>query len=101
MDVNESMNKYISRIKYFRDNLGGIGEEVSSTDLVSITLKDLFPYYKVFISSLARRQTPPTFTELGGILIQEEERMKIYEQESQTTDQALMGRGRCPHRGNH
>ena len=26
MDVNESMNKYLSCIKYFRDNLGDIGE---------------------------------------------------------------------------
>ena len=43
MDVNETMNKYLSRIKDFRDNLGDIGEEVSSIDLVSITLKGLFP----------------------------------------------------------
>ena len=34
MDVNETMNTYLSRIKYFRDNLGDIGEEVSSIDLV-------------------------------------------------------------------
>ena len=101
MDVNETMNKYLSRIKDFRDNLGDIGEGVSSTDLVFITLKGLLPDYKVFISSLAARQTPPTFTELGGIPIQEEERMKMYEPESQTSYQALMERGRYPHRGNH
>ena len=70
MDVNESMNKYLSCIKYFQDNLGDIGEEVSNTDLVSITLKGLFPYYKVFIAALATRNTPPTFTYLSGILIQ-------------------------------
>ena len=46
MDVNETMNKYLSRIKDFRDNLGDIGEEVSSTDLVSITLKGLLLDYK-------------------------------------------------------
>ena len=56
--------------------------------------------YKVFISSLVARHTPPTFIDLGGILIQEEERMKIYEPESQTTDWALMARGRYPYRGN-
>lgn len=100
MDVNESMNKYLSRIKDFRDNLGDIGEEVSSTDLVSITLKGPLPDYKVFIPALAARQTPPTFTELGGILIQEEERMKIYVPKSQIADQALKARGRYPHRGN-
>ena len=81
--------------------MGHIGEEVSSTDLVSITLKGLLPDYKVFISYLAARQIPPKFTELGRILIQEEERMKIYEPESQTADRTLMARGRYPHRGNH
>ena len=73
------MNKYLTRIKDLRDNLGDIGEEVSSTDMVSITLKGLFLDYKIFISSLATRQTPPTFTEFSGIRIQEEERMNIYE----------------------
>ena len=68
MDVNETMNTYLSHIKYFGDNVGDIGEEVSSTDLVFITLKGLLPGYKVFISSLAARQTPPTFTELSEIL---------------------------------
>ena len=101
MDVNETMNKYLSRIKDFRDNMGDIGEEVSSTDLVSITLKGLFLDCKVFISALAARHTPPTFTEPDGILIQEEERMDIYELEYQSADQALMVRGRYPHRGNH
>ena len=42
MDVNETMNKYLFRIKDLRDNLGDIGEEVSSTKLVSIKLKCLF-----------------------------------------------------------
>ena len=55
MDVNETMNKYISRIKDLRDNLGDIGEEVSSTDPVSITLKGILLDYKIFISSLAAR----------------------------------------------
>ena len=71
MDVNETMNKYFSHIKDFRDNLGDIGEEVSSTDLVSITLKGLLRDYKVFISALAARQILLTFTELDRILIQE------------------------------
>ena len=100
MDVNETMNKYLSCIKDFRDNLGDISEEVSSTDLVSITLKGMLPDYKIFISALAARQTLPTFAELSGILIQEEERMKMYDPESQTIDHELMARGRYPHRGN-
>ena len=100
MDVNETMNKYLSHIKYLRDNLGDIGEEVSSTDLVFITLKGPLRDYKIFISSLVARQTPPTFTKLSGILIQEEERMKMCKHESQTLDQELMERGRYPHKGN-
>ena len=98
--MNESITKYLSRIKDLRDNMGDIGEEMSSSDLVTITFKGLFPYYKVFISALATRQIPLTFVELSGILLQEEERMKIYELESQTTDQALMERVKQAHRGN-
>ena len=49
------MNKYLSRIKDFKDNLGDIGEEVSSIDMVYITLKGLLPDYKVFIKALAAR----------------------------------------------
>ena len=82
MDVNETMNKYLPRIKDFRDNLGDIGEDVSSTNMVSIKLKGLFPDYKIFISALGARQNHPIFSELGGILIQEEEKMKMYELES-------------------
>ena len=55
MDVNGTMNKYLSCIKDFRYNLGDMGEEVSSADLVSITLKVLLPDYKIFISTLAAR----------------------------------------------
>ena len=66
---------------------------------MTITLKGLFLEYKVFISSFATRQTPSTFTNLDGILLQEEERMKIYEPKSQTANQALMERGRQSHRG--
>ena len=46
MDVNETTNKYLSRIKDFRYNLGDICEEVSGTDMLSITLKGLLPDYK-------------------------------------------------------
>ena len=71
MDVNESINRYLSRIKDLWDNLGDIGEEVSGTNLVSITLKGLLLDYKEFILVLAARQTLPNFIELHEILIQE------------------------------
>ena len=80
--MNESITKYLSRIKDLRDNMSYIGGEISNTNLVAIALKILFPYYKVFILELAARQTPPTFAEIVKIILQEEERMKIYESES-------------------
>ena len=66
MDVNETMNKYLSHIKDFRDN-----HIKRYLVLVSITLKGLLRDYKIFISALAARQTPPTFAVLDGILVQE------------------------------
>ena len=39
MEVNGPITKYLSRIKDLQDNLGDIGEKMSSTDLVTITLK--------------------------------------------------------------
>ena len=82
MEVNESITKYLSHIKDLRDNLGGIGKEMSSSDLVIVPLKGLLLDYKVFILALIARKTPPTFAELDRILLQEEERMEIYEPES-------------------
>ena len=89
MDANESISNFVSRIKDFSDKLGDIGEKVSSTDLVTVALKGLVPDYKVFISALSARPTPPTFEELAGILLQEEERMKTFELESNGSDTKL------------
>jgi hypothetical protein len=81
MESNESISNFVSRIKYLSNKLGDIGEQVSSNDLVTISLKGLMQYYKVLISSLSARPTPPTFDELTTILLQEEERMKNYDQD--------------------
>ena len=96
MEVNEGVSKFISRIKELSDKLGDIGEVVESSDLVKITLKGLVPDYKVFISALAAREKPPTFEELTGILIQEEEMMKNYDLDFQGSYLALITRGRQP-----
>ena len=37
---------------------------------------------------------PPTFNELIGILLQEEERMKVFEMDSRTSDLALVDKGK-------
>ena len=79
MEAHENISTYVSRIKDLCDQLSAIGDKVSNFDLVTITLKGLIRDYHVFISSLGGRAKPPTFYELTGILLQEEERMKVFE----------------------
>jgi hypothetical protein len=74
MEENESVSTFVSRIKELKDKLGDIGESVSSTDLVTITLNGMSEDYQMFITGLAAREKAPTFEELTSILMQEEER---------------------------
>ena len=74
MDGNESISSFLGRIKEVKDKLVNIGETVSNTDLVTITLNGMLEDYHMFITGLAAREKPPTFEELTGILLQEEER---------------------------
>ena len=99
MESNESISNFVSQIKYLSDKLSDIGEKVSSSDLVTITLKGLMQDYKVFISALFVRQTPPTFDELVGILLQEEERMTNYDLDSSGSYLALIARGKRSYQG--
>jgi hypothetical protein len=74
MDGNEFVSSFLGRIKEVKDKLVNIGETVSNTDLVTITLNGMLEDYHMFITSLATREKPPMFEELTGILLQEEER---------------------------
>ena len=74
MDGNESVSSFLGRIKEVKDKLVNIGETVSNTDLVTITLNGMLEDYHMFITGLAVRGKSPTFEELTGILLQEEER---------------------------
>jgi hypothetical protein len=74
MDGNESVSSFLGRIKEVKDKLVNIGETVSNTDLVTITLNGMLEDYHMLITSLTAREKPPTFEELTGILLQEEER---------------------------
>ena len=74
MDGNESVSSFLGRIKEVKDNLVNIGEIVSNTDLVTITLNGMLEDYHMFITGLAAREKPPTFEELTCILLQENER---------------------------
>jgi hypothetical protein len=74
IDGNESVSSFLGHIKEVKDRLGNIGEIVSSTDLVTITLNGMLEDYQMFIIGLAVRDKSPTFEELTSILLQEEER---------------------------
>jgi hypothetical protein len=74
MDGNESVSSFLGRIKEVKDKLVNIWETVSNIDLVIITLNGMLEDYHMFITGLAARDKPPTFEELTGILLQEEER---------------------------
>ncbi len=50
VEANENISNFISNVKYLRDKLGDIGEKVSSTDLVAITLNGLVQDYQIFVS---------------------------------------------------
>eukprot|EP01018_Ginkgo_biloba_P033156 Gb_08202 [translate_table: standard] len=94
MDGNESVSSFLGRIKEVKDKLGNIGETVSSINLVTITLNGMLEDYQMFITGLAAREKPPTFEELTGILLQEEERRANLK--PQNSDLALWSNKRSP-----
>jgi hypothetical protein len=74
MDINDFVSTFLRRINDMKYKLGDIGEKVSNIDLVTISLNGMLEDYQMFITSLAVREKAPTFEELTGILLQEEER---------------------------
>ena len=92
MEENESAAGFIARVKDLKDRLGDIGEKVSDSDLVTITLNGMTDEYQMFITGLAAREKAPTFEELTGILLQEEERRQNLK--SQSNELALMAKRR-------
>ena len=76
-----------------KDKWGDIGEKVSNIDLVTISLNGMLEDYQMFITSLAREKGP-TFEELIGILLQEEERHA--NMKPQNSDLALWTKNRFP-----
>jgi hypothetical protein len=74
MDGNESISSFLGHIKKVKDKIENIAEIISNTDLVTVTLNGMLEDYHMFIACLAAREKPPTFEELKGIFLQEEER---------------------------
>jgi hypothetical protein len=58
--------------------------------LVIVTLNGMLEEYQMFITGLAAREKAPTFDELEGILLQEEERRKNLNCKSSSSDLALL-----------
>jgi len=71
-----------------KGGLGDIGEAVSGSDLVSITVSRMRDEFQMFVTGLAAREKAPTFEDLIGILLQEEERRQNLN--PQNDDLALM-----------
>eukprot|EP00253_Pinus_taeda_P018031 PITA_18031 len=99
MEENESVSDFISRIKDLKDKLGDIGESVSSTDLVTVTLSGMLDEYQMFITGLSAIEKAPTFDELAGILMQEEERRRSIKKNSPNSNLALMAKGKKSFKG--
>jgi len=73
MEENETVVAFISWIKELKKKLGDIGEVMSDTDLVMITMNGMTDKYQMFITGLNAREKSLIFEELVGILMQEEE----------------------------
>ena len=69
--AQQSVSTFLGWIKDMIDKLGDIGEKVSNTDLVIISLNGMLEDYQMFITGLAAREKAPNFEELIGILLQE------------------------------
>eukprot|EP00253_Pinus_taeda_P021339 PITA_21339 len=76
MEENESAARFITQIMDLKEKLGDIGEKVSDSYLVTITLNRMMDEYEMFITRLSARDKAPTFKELIIILVQEEERQQ-------------------------
>lgn len=94
MEEKESASNFISRIKSLKDKLSDIGEAISRTNLVIVTLNGMLDEYQFFITGLSTREKDHTFDELGGILMQEEEKRRSLKHKSHNLDLTLMAKGK-------
>jgi hypothetical protein len=61
MEENENIINFLSRIKDLKDKLEDIGENISNTNLVTVTLNGMLDEYQMFITGHASRERAPTF----------------------------------------
>ena len=95
-----SINDYVLKIRGLTDQLGSIGVVVDDDDLLLVTLQGLGKEYKPFETSIAVRDTFPTFNELIPLLVSEEMRLGHGTSTGGNQEHALIaGRGRGRGRG--
>ena len=70
MDKSKTPVAFITQIKNVKDGLGDIGEKVSDSDLITITMNKMTGEFQMFITRLVVREKAPTFEDLAGILLQ-------------------------------
>ena len=66
------MSEYLLKIKGIVDQLASFGKPVEDDDIVIQVLRGLGPEYKYFTTSITTHSTPVTFSELRGMLINQE-----------------------------
>jgi len=96
MEETKNVTKFLSRIKELKDKLGDIGEKISSTYMVNVTLNDMLYGYQMFITILPTREKAPTFDELTWFFLQEEEHKNHIDFRSQSSYLVLVAKGKKP-----
>ena len=97
---SQSVTDYILSIRTIIDQLGSIGVTVDDDDLIMVTLNGLGREYKPFETSIAVRDTYPSFQELIPLLVSEEMRLGSNASTSSSQDHAYFaGKGTAAGRG--
>lgn len=68
----ESVSSYIGKVKEIRDQLHDAGDKISNEKMVPIIFNGFSNDYEMFVSSVASRETIPSFENLYGIFQFEE-----------------------------
>jgi hypothetical protein len=68
--------------------------------MVIVTLNGILDEYQMFIFSLVAREKAPTFDELEGTILQEEEQKNNLNFRSQSSYLVLVAKGKQPSKGN-
>jgi hypothetical protein len=74
MTKSESVTGYLSRITQVRDELGAVGEVISSTELVRTALNGVAKPWAVFVEGIVARENVPSWDRLWDDFVQEETR---------------------------